>query len=235
MNDNANPALHRKLMRHLGMYRFSMAGFLVALVVLLVASPFMEMLKSGPGIETVVMTLVLMSAVQAVGKRRGVLLLALVLLLPALVGKWLNHLQPDMVSKNWFLVSALVFVLFIILQLLGFILTSPRVNAEVLCAGVSTYLLLGLMWAFAYELIGRLNAQAFVFNTAGSNHVMAGFTSLYFSFVTLSTAGYGDIAPISNVARMFASLEAITGSLFIGVLIARLVSLYSVEMKAREN
>lgn len=239
MNDNANPALHKKLIRRLGLFRFSMAALLAALVMLLAASPFMEMLQSGQRIEAVVMTLVLISAVQAVGKRRRVLTLAVVLLVPALTGRWLNHLHPDMVSRNWFLVSALVFVLFIILQLLAFILTSPRVNAEVLCAGVSTYLLLGLMWAFIYELVAsatqNFNPQqpAFVFNVPGPAHVMQGFTSIYFSFVTLSTAGYGDIVPVSDVARMFASLEAITGSLFIGVLIARLVSLYSAEIKPK--
>jgi hypothetical protein len=234
MSNNPNPAFHKKLMRHVGMYRFSMPVFLISLVVLLVATPFMENLRSGKHIETVILTLVLMAAVQAVGKRRGVLLLGLVLLLPTLVGKWLNHLHPESVSSTWFLVSALVFVMFIILQLLRFILTSPRVNTEVLCAGVSTYFLLGLLWAFGYELIADLNPGAFVFNTPGASHTMVNFTCVYFSFVTLSTAGYGDIAPVSDVARMFAALEAITGSLFIGVLIARLVSLYSVEIKNKD-
>jgi voltage-gated potassium channel Kch len=56
---------------------------------------------------------------------------------------------------------------------------------------------------------------------------MSRFTGLYFSFVTLSTVGYGDIVPISDVARMLALTESITGTLFVGVLIARLVSLYS--------
>ena len=57
---------------------------------------------------------------------------------------------------------------------------------------------------------------------------MSGFTAIYFSFITLATLGYGDITPVADVARMLAMLEAMTGTLFVGVMIARLVSLYSV-------
>ena len=54
---------------------------------------------------------------------------------------------------------------------------------------------------------------------------MKGFNGLYFSFITLSTVGYGDITPVSKVARMLAAMEAITGLLYVAVLIARLVAI----------
>jgi voltage-gated potassium channel len=56
---------------------------------------------------------------------------------------------------------------------------------------------------------------------------MDGFTGLYFSFTTLSTVGYGDILPVSSVARMLAMVEAMFGMFYVTLLIARLVSLYS--------
>jgi hypothetical protein len=56
---------------------------------------------------------------------------------------------------------------------------------------------------------------------------MAKLTAFYYSFMTLTTVGYGDITPVSNVARMLAITESMSGTLFVGVLIARLVSLYS--------
>ena len=56
---------------------------------------------------------------------------------------------------------------------------------------------------------------------------MNGFNGFYFSFITLSTVGYGDITPVSKVARMLAAMEAMTGLFYVAILIARLVSLYS--------
>lgn len=56
---------------------------------------------------------------------------------------------------------------------------------------------------------------------------MNGFTGFYFSFITLSTVGYVDITPVSRIARSLAEMEAMTGLLYVAVLIARLVSLYS--------
>jgi hypothetical protein len=53
------------------------------------------------------------------------------------------------------------------------------------------------------------------------------FTGFYFSFITLSTVGYGDITPVSQAARCLAAMEAMTGLLYVAVLIARLASLYS--------
>ena len=55
---------------------------------------------------------------------------------------------------------------------------------------------------------------------------MDGFNAFYFSFITLSTVGYGDITPVSRIARWLAAMEAMTGLLYVAVLIARLVALY---------
>ena len=56
---------------------------------------------------------------------------------------------------------------------------------------------------------------------------MNGFNGFYFSFITLRTVGYGDITPASRIARRLAAMEAMTGLLYVAILIARLVSLYS--------
>ena len=93
---------------------------------------------------------------------------------------------------------------------------------------ISAYLMLGLIWPMAYWLVDQLTPGAFAFNaTTGTKESMEGFNAFYFSFVTLSTVGYGDITPVSKVARMLAAMEAMTGLLYVAVLIARLVGLYS--------
>jgi len=117
---------------------------------------------------------------------------------------------------------------FVIGHLLYFVLRAPVVTVEVLCASIAAYLMLGLTWTVAYWLVDQLTpGGAFSFNTPRGSRSMNGFTGFYFSFITLSTVGYGDITPVSQAARWLAAMEAMTGLLYVAVLIARLVSLYS--------
>ena len=230
MPDSSQPKPENGPSRRVGIYRFSMLQFLIALVLLLVTVPLVEELSNWESIETVLLTLVLVSAVLAIGARHRTLVLALVLVTPAVVGKWLNRFRPDLVPQEIFLGSGLVFLVFVVAQLLIFILRAPRVTADVLCAGLATYLLLGLLWSLAYALVANLVPNSFSLNGAPMvNPPLQGSNSLYFSFITLSTVGYGDITPVSNAARMLAAAEAVTGTLFMAVLIARLVSLYTTE------
>jgi hypothetical protein len=211
-----------------GLFRFSVARFLAALALLFVSSPFVQEFRYGDEVELVLTTLVLGTGVLAIGARRSTLVLAVILVTPAVLGKWLHHLWPQQFTGEIFQLGGLVFIGFVASRLLAFILRAPRVNSEVLCAGISIYLLMGLVWAFAYMLVGHHAPGAFAYSVpAGTSHEMKGFNAFYYSFMTLTTVGYGDITPVSNVARMLAIMESMSGTLFVGVLIARLVSLYS--------
>lgn len=217
------------LQKHLpGVFRFSVAGFLGALIFLIFVAPFVAELPNGQMLESGMMTLVLISAVLAVGHRRRMLFFAVILVSPAVIGRWLHHFWPSLTTAVFFLIAVMVFIMFIIWQLFRFILRAPRVDVEVICAGISSYLLLGLLWAFAYMLVANTTPRAFMFNGQAETAMdMTNFNSVYFSFVTLTTVGFGDIVPNCQVARMLAALEAMTGTLFVAILISRLVSLYS--------
>jgi len=211
-----------------GVYRYSVAHFLVALVVLLITVPIVDELNVGELIESILITVVLLSAVVAVGGRRRSLVASLVLVAPAVVAKWVNHVWPDAIPPAVTQASAIVFLSFVIYRLFHFILTAPRVNSEVLCAAIAVYLILGLTWGFGYMLVANLNPQAFTFTVAADPHpVMVRFQALYFSFVTLTTVGYGDIVPVSKAARLLAITESTFGMFFATIVIARLVALYS--------
>jgi hypothetical protein len=190
--------------------------------------PFVEEIKGGAFIVTILLSLVLLSAVLAVARRRSTLIIATLLVIPAVGGRWLNHLRPDLVPPEIFLVAGFLLVAYVVGHLIHFVLRAPSVNAEVLCASISAYLMLGLMWTMAYWLVDQLTpGGAFSFNTNGGEQSMNGFNAFYFSFITLSTVGYGDITPVSKIARWLAAMEAMTGLLYVAVLIARLVALYS--------
>lgn len=213
-----------------------MAQFLVALILLLVTEPFVEQMEYGREVESALITLVLLSAVPAIGGSRRHMVLGIILVTPAVAARWLHHAMPDRIPLQYAVGAGLVFNLFVVANLLRFILRAPRVTTEVLYAGIATYLMLGLLWAFAYVLVNRMVPNSFSF-TVGTptSQTMLGFNGVYFSFVTLSTVGYGDIVPVSPVARLLAIAEATVGMIYMTVLIARLVALYSSEKPNEER
>ena len=214
-----------------GLVRFSAVELLGALVLLFLVTPFVEDLPWGDSLEAGLATLVMVLAVLAVGARRRTLIAALLLVLPTLVAKWANHVRPDLVPPTIFLVGSAVFFVFVTAHLLRFILRAPRVDANVLCAGISGYLMLGLLWTPAYLLAARLapvSPGAFALTVGpDTGHALDGFSAFYFSFSTLTTVGYGDVVPLSRVARTLAMMEAVTGLFYMAVLISRLVAVYS--------
>ena len=205
--------------------RVSAVGFLAALVLCVVASPFVHRLKDGQLFQALLFTLVMCTGLIASGSCRR---LAFALVSLPIAAIWLNQIWPQKCPALTFIVPAIAFLGVVIASLLGFILRAKRVDANVLCAGISVYLILGLVWGLAYTFVAQLSPNAFSFNIHSEPPtVMGGFTAMYFSFTTLMTVGYGDITPVADVARMLAMVEAMTGTLFVGVMIARLVSLYS--------
>jgi len=92
-------------------------------------------------------------------------------------------------------------------------------------AASSVYLLAGLAFALLYHALDRIQpGSLLVTHTPGSS--LDRETAVYFSFVTLATLGYGDVVPMTPIARSLAIAEAVGAQLFIAILIARLVSLY---------
>ena len=207
--------------------RFTSVQLLVALALLFFFFPFVEEAKGGDIIVSILLSLVLLCAVLAVADSKRVLVIAIALAIPAIAGRWISDFRPDLVPPPVFLTAGLVLIAFVVANLLRFVLRAPSVNVEVLCASISAYLMLGLLWTVAYWLVDQLTPGAFAFNTNEGRQSIRGFNAFYFSFVTLSTVGYGDITPVSKVARMLAAMEAMTGLLYVAVLIARLVALYS--------
>ena len=223
------------VLSRMGVRRFSAIEFLVVLALWIVSAAFLWHIKYGDLIEVVLATLVMLSAVVAISRRRGTLVAAIFLATPAFVCKWVNHFRPDVMPPEVHMSIAIVFMVFLVAHLLRFILRAPRVTSEVLCAAISVYLLLGVLWSLAYILVGELVPGSFSFAAGPTpQRAMVGFGAVYFSFVTLCTVGYGDVCPVSHEAQMLAIAETVTGTFYVTVLIARLVAFYS-SWKPSEN
>lgn len=212
----------------LGVLRFSTAYFLAALLALFVAFPMIDDLHQGDVIGSALMSLVLGLGLLAIGRRRSTLIIGLIFSVPAFVGRWSSHLVPGLARPELVMGLEMVFVAFVLYEMLRYILTTRVVNSEVLCAGVSVYLLCGLLWTFAYLWISVEHPASFMI-TIGENtrRPLTSFEACYFSFVTLTTMGYGDIVPTGKLSRALAALEAMVGVLYLAVMIARLVGLHA--------
>lgn len=104
------------------------------------------------------------------------------------------------------------------------VFAATKVTSDTIKGGVCIYFLLGFFWSILYGMVCSINPTAFSVPMQLSD-------INYFSFITLTTVGYGDIAPISPLTRILANLESIVGILYPTIFIARLVGLYSQEKK----
>jgi ion channel len=102
------------------------------------------------------------------------------------------------------------------------VVTAAEVNARTILGAISVYTVLGLLFGFAYEAIGRIQGSPFFENTP---HVPHG-DYLFFSYTTLTTTGYGDLVPAGQPGEMIATFEMLIGQIFLVTLVAGLVAVW---------
>lgn len=124
--------------------------------------------------------------------------------------------------------TLIIFLLFIgmaIVESLRQVALSTEISVNRLVGAVGVYLMLGMIWALMYSLLYSFHPEALtILETGGGAPSLVHW--LYYSFVTLTTLGYGDILPISATARTLAYAEALFGQLYVAILVAGLVSAY---------
>ncbi|WP_088889646.1 potassium channel family protein [Leptolyngbya ohadii] len=151
---------------------------------------------------------------------------ALVLLNIALLGLQMFGVVNISAWSHGYSITALIFlvVIFVPIFLLQqeFFL-APRVTADTLKGGIAIYVLMGVAWSMVYTILFDFNPDSF----AGVQLSQVRADLLHFSFVTLTTVGYGNILPMGPLARVASDLEAIAGIMYPAILISRLVSRYT--------
>jgi hypothetical protein len=178
---------------------------------------------------------VLVTAVYSLGDRKRHLKVAIALAVPAALGQMATLLQgggyPLKITAN---LLALVFLVYVIGVVLGAVLREGEVTGDKIAGAICGYLLLGLGFALAYNVADLLQPGAFGdVDLSGESGDEFGF--LYFSFVTLTALGYGDITPVSVLVRTMAWMQAVTGQLYVAILVARLVALQIAHSMARKE
>lgn len=129
-------------------------------------------------------------------------------------------------------VFSLALLLHVAASILRDVLSAGRVDINRIWGAICVYVLIALVWAYVLGLLCLLFDDCLVLSDRFQSPAIENpqlddlATRLYFSFVTITTVGYGDIAPGNAVSRLFATAEAITGQLYLTVLVARLVGLH---------
>ena len=172
----------------------------------------------------IVFSIIIGSGTAIAWRRRGLFLFSALIALLTAFAQWLALWMP---SRFWELcseVATLIGVLMIswILLLQIFRRAGP-ITAVSVQAAIAVYLLFGLGWANAYLVVIQRNPHAFQ-STVGLS-TTSSIEWYYYSYVTLTTLGYGEITPLARIARALAVGEAVTGQLYLAVLIARLIGM----------
>jgi len=197
---------------------------------LLLIAMFLQILLSPIGYPNSIVPLILreiiiITAIFMAADTKRHLTIGLSLGIPSFILLLVAH-GTDNVVIGWVSYGVVVILyLYIIRRMLNQVFNSPVVTVNTIAMAICCYVLLGQMWMLFYAPLAVYDPGAFSVPIVNDGSG-AGITLTYFSYVTLTTLGYGDISPVSTWARSLAILEALTGTLFLAVLISRLVGTY---------
>jgi len=203
-----------------------LSALLLALVVtVFVLRPLLGLGVAGQVLIEVWFALVLLAGVWTVWRhRRQAILLTVVIVIAELV-RLLHRQMPAAGLAPWVALSGALAIGILVFLVLNRVFRAGPITVQRIEGAVAVYLLFGLMWAEVYEFLELLNPGAFQIPSGAAGASDRFSPLLYFSFITLTTLGYGDIVPVHPVARSLAMVEALTGQLYPAILIARLVSM----------
>jgi voltage-gated potassium channel len=213
------------------------AVLLCTLVLLMLGSPIAKALRTPTLYSRLLvlscLSIMLLSAVFAISRSRRRLIVAGILAVPTLLLQAVNVYHENIHVRGWGYLLMVVFLGYVIVLIVKALFTHRRVTGDMLCASICAYLLIGVAWAFVYSLIDMVQPGAFMISEAHGDMASAvnvtgehaGF-AVYYSFVTLSTLGYGDVIPVNPMARVFSYCEALFGQIYLAILVGRLVGLH---------
>ncbi len=216
-----------------------LAGLFFALLFFLMSYPLIADHSLGSLFLDVLFLAILIASAYAVSNNRNVLIIAAILALPTFGLWWSVRVTDATVVILGSLALSIVFFMFIIFVLLRNVVRSDQVSVGTIYGVMSVYLLIGVGWSFIYAIIELATPGSFDFGalaeSAGGSAKHGDLRFLgYYSLVTLSTLGYGDITPMTPIARSLSALEAVAGQLYIAVLIAFMVGTHIAQKGRRK-
>jgi hypothetical protein len=207
--------------------------FLASLLLFILIHPLAGRTFLGQVVFDILFLWVLVSGLWNVSRSRTLLIIGFLLATPAFLASWSLYFISSPVLALSLHIFAGLFLAFVGASTIAVILQEESVSTETIFNAVSVYLLLGLVWALAYVAIEFVHPGSLLLlgepigQSAAPSQSLSFPLLVYYSLITLTTAGYGDIVPDASLARGVSALEAITGQLYLAILIARLVGVHA--------
>ncbi len=211
---------------HIPFTKIRIARFLfllISMMFMFVVNPFLEGFVGINILMDIFLSAILLSGIYAVSEKGSFVIVALLLAIPTFLLHWSNHFTIIPSFPLTGDIFGAIFLGYTAVVILTHLFRKKAITADMIMGSVCVYFLIGLMWGFVYSVLENFSPGSFLIEQATANH-LADF--IYYSFVTLTTLGYGDIIPLSAPARSLSALEAIMGQLYIAILIARLVGIH---------
>ncbi|WP_052049730.1 potassium channel family protein [Leptolyngbya sp. KIOST-1] len=198
---------------------------LIAVFMLILFSPFLPSHGWGSYIFHLLLLFVILSGILAASDERQIIRQITFIGIFVVALDWIGFLAHNYLPKLElfiFALYALVMGLITVAIILA-ILRSPQVTANIICGSIAGYLLIGLSGAFVALLIETLHPGAFLLGGEPLSREGLADELIYYSMVSLSTIGYGDITPVAPMARSVSLAVGLTGQIYLTVLVAVLV------------
>jgi hypothetical protein len=209
-------------------YKYEM--LLAAQLLLSAISPLFSSFTYARTIVDFTITAVFVAAIYVISDTRKHFIIGMVLMVPAAFLTWGAKLYHMPTLEYPALAGTALFFCYVATLILIDIFRTRLVTLDIIAGGISVYLFFGNICGMIYALIGRLDPAAFSIPEVTASYIGNNLgevsSAMYFSFVTLTTLGYGDITPVNNFARTLAYLEAAIGQFYLTVLIASLVGIH---------
>lgn len=207
---------------------YSFEILFISLIILIV-------IPSSLGLEAdiwikIFLSIILLSSLYMIRLNRKTLIVGSTIGVCVLLISWGDDLLP--IEDRYLYLSAVytLFFSFICYYLMSFLINTKKSNANLIYAAMCLYIFISNIWMSIYTFIYSSNPEAFAFSDDLIMQSEATFFELismfsYYSFVTLTTLGYGDISPVSQAARAWVSVESMLGQFYIAIVLAKLVAL----------
>lgn len=171
-------------------------------------------------------SLILATGIAATSTHHAVRISVVILAIIALASHWTNVILSGRTDHMISVAAAALFFAVQAWHLTKRVFSGGEVNAYRIMGGVAVYLVLGVLWANVYLLLYLATPGTFLFAPGVQVSEPPVSEMLYFSFVSLTTIGFGDIVPLHPFARSLSTLEGLVGQLYPAILLARLVTQY---------